>query len=248
MTFVLVAGTTETARIEGISAAGADPAAMADTPTADAEILTKGQPVNAPAVPVSPTGCPTPALLTRGVRELAGFDVTVLDAGLATEPGISTRIVATDSGGDVRTNEPVPGADVIWKRAKAVGEEVASESDEHVYVGETIPGGTTTALGVGAGVSVEPPLVVRAGVTPVALLEQKVTDDVEGDGNTTAVGLPEELSEVAALLGAVGRQVVVAREVVNSPPEFDLHAQRQGGGASIGLLVGLPTARSGRIA
>lgn len=155
MTFVLVAGTTETARIEGISAAGADPAAMAMTPTADAELLQKGRPVNAPAVPVSPTGCPTPALVTRAVRELVGFDVEVIDAGLAVEPGITTRTIASDPGGDVRTDAPVPDAASLWARAREIGEKLAGESDERVYIGETIPGGTTTALGVARALGVD---------------------------------------------------------------------------------------------
>jgi len=49
--FVLTAGTTRTAAIDGISAAGADPEAMVHTPAADAEILTYGTTVRAPAVP-----------------------------------------------------------------------------------------------------------------------------------------------------------------------------------------------------
>jgi len=49
--FVLTAGTTHTAAIDGISAAGADPDAIVHTPAADAEILAYGAPVRAPAVP-----------------------------------------------------------------------------------------------------------------------------------------------------------------------------------------------------
>ncbi|WP_135663428.1 nicotinate mononucleotide-dependent phosphoribosyltransferase CobT [Halorhabdus rudnickae] len=153
--FVLVAGTTETAGIEGISAAGADPEAMAVTPTADAEILMDGDLVDAPAVPVSPSGCPTPALVSRAVRELVGFDVRVIDSGLTIEPGITTRAVGGEPGDDVRTAEPVPNAGAIWDRSRTVGENIASESGERLYVGETIPGGTTTALGVARALDVE---------------------------------------------------------------------------------------------
>ncbi|MFC6737499.1 TIGR00303 family protein, partial [Halolamina salina] len=81
MTFVLVAGTTQTAAIDGISAAGETPASMAHTPAADAEILAYGRPVFAPIVPVSPAGCPTPGLVTRAVRDLVDFDLVVADAG-----------------------------------------------------------------------------------------------------------------------------------------------------------------------
>ncbi|MFW5918064.1 MAG: nicotinate-nucleotide--dimethylbenzimidazole phosphoribosyltransferase, partial [Haloferacaceae archaeon] len=232
MTFVLVAGTTATARIDGISAAGADPAAMVWTPTADVEILVEGEPVDAPTVPVSPSGCPTPALLTRAVRELVGFNVEVVDAGLACEPGIPTRIVATDPGGDVRTEEPVPKADAIWRRSRAVGEAVAHESDERVSVGETIPGGTTTALGVaralGVDLSVSSSLpenpterkqrVVREGLAESAIAPGDLDGDprravrCQGDPVLAAVaGLVEgALSAGASVTLAGGTQLLAA--------------------------------------
>ncbi|QGN07288.1 nicotinate-nucleotide--dimethylbenzimidazole phosphoribosyltransferase [Halorhabdus sp. CBA1104] len=182
MTFVLVAGTTETARIDGISAAGADPEAMAVTPTADAEILIEGNVVDAPAVPVSPSGCPTPALVTRAVRELAGFDARVIDAGLATAPGIDTTTVAERPGGDVRTAEPVPDADAIWERARAVGEKIAEQTADRVYVGETIPGGTTTAFGVAQALGVDLSVSSSLPENPLERKRAVVRDGFDASG------------------------------------------------------------------
>ncbi|MHB9286117.1 nicotinate-nucleotide--dimethylbenzimidazole phosphoribosyltransferase [Halobacteriales archaeon Cl-PHB] len=145
MRFVLVGGTTETAAIDGISAAGASSALLAHTPSADAEILVYGQPVRAPVVPVSPTGCPTPAVATRAVRELLDFPVTVLDAGMAKPTGAPTVGVGADTGGDVRDAEPVPTAEAAFDDAREFGRQLP---EDRVFVGETIPGGTTTALGV----------------------------------------------------------------------------------------------------
>lgn len=145
MRFVVAAGTTETARIEGISAAGADPELMRHTPAADTELLVYGQPVEAPTVPVSPSGCPTPALVTRAVRELLGFDVLVLDAGLAAGTAAPTVEVASRPGGGIRTATPVPEARGIHERAASLGR---SLPDDRLVIGESIPGGTTTALGV----------------------------------------------------------------------------------------------------
>jgi len=142
---VLAAGTTATARIEGISAAGADPELMAHTPSADAEILVRGQVVEAPAVPVSPTGCPTPAVVTRAVREAVGFDVTVLDAGLSSPAGVETVPLGASPGRDVRENRAVPDVRRVFEAAREAG---AGIDDGRVFVAETIPGGTTTALGV----------------------------------------------------------------------------------------------------
>lgn len=146
MRLVLVVGTTRTAAIDGISAAGADPAAMAHTPAADAELVEFGRPVLAPGVPVSPTGCPTPAVVTRAVRELVGFDLLVLDAGLAGPTAATAVTVGSRPGDDVRDAEPVPNADAVYAAAR----EVASDGPEDgaVVIGESVPGGTTTALGV----------------------------------------------------------------------------------------------------
>ncbi|WP_338741304.1 nicotinate-nucleotide--dimethylbenzimidazole phosphoribosyltransferase [Haloplanus salilacus] len=143
--FVLVAGTTETARIDGISAAGADPDVVAHTPSADAELIEYGHLVRAPVVPVSPTGCPTPAAVTRAVRERVGFETLVVDAGLAEPTGAPTVGVGAKPGRDVREADPVPTAPGSWVAARELGRALP---DDELVVGETIPGGTTTALGV----------------------------------------------------------------------------------------------------
>ncbi|MFB6108720.1 MAG: nicotinate-nucleotide--dimethylbenzimidazole phosphoribosyltransferase [Haloplanus sp.] len=143
--FVLVAGTTATARIDGISAAGADPDLMAHTPSADAELVEYGTLVRAPVVPVSPTGCPTPAAVTRAVRERVGVDFLAVDAGLARPTGAPTVDVGAKPGRDVREADPVPTAPGAWVAARELGR---SLPDDELVVGETIPGGTTTALAV----------------------------------------------------------------------------------------------------
>lgn len=149
MRLVLVAGTTATAEIEGISAAGSTPALTYYTPSIDSAILVYGRPVAAPdgtdhPTPVSPTGCPTPAVITRGAREVLGFDVTVLDAGLATPTVAPTVDLGAQPGSDIRDSEPVPDAAEIFERARTIGSSIPGP----LLVGETIPGGTTTALGV----------------------------------------------------------------------------------------------------
>jgi len=143
--FVVVLGTTETARIDGISAAGADVERMRHTPAADAELLVYGQAVSTPGVPVSPSGCPTPALVTRAVRDLVGFDPLVVDAGTATGTAAPTVELRGRPAGGIRTSEPVPDARELFERARALGRDIP---DDHLVVGESIPGGTTTALGV----------------------------------------------------------------------------------------------------
>ncbi|WP_254524636.1 nicotinate mononucleotide-dependent phosphoribosyltransferase CobT [Natrinema caseinilyticum] len=145
MRILLPAGTTETALIDGISAAGAAPELMAHTPSADVEILAYGEPVASPVTPVSPNGCPTPAAVTRAVREVVGFDVAVIDAGLSRSTAAPTVDLDVRPGTDVREAVAVPDADATFDRAYDYG---TSLPDDELLIGETVPGGTTTALGV----------------------------------------------------------------------------------------------------
>ncbi|MDZ7745192.1 MAG: nicotinate-nucleotide--dimethylbenzimidazole phosphoribosyltransferase [Halobacteriales archaeon] len=141
---VLAAGTTETAAIDGLSAAGMDGDLLVHTPSADAEILEYGQLVRAPVTPVSPAGCPTPAVVTRAVREQLELPVTVVDAGLAKPTAAGTVSVGATPGRDIREDEPVPTAYGAWEAARQFGRAL----DDDLVLAETVPGGTTTALGV----------------------------------------------------------------------------------------------------
>ena len=143
--FVLVTGTTRTAEIDGISAAGSDPDLLVHTPAADAEIVRYGDLVRASDVPQSPTGCLTPAVVSRAVVELLDLDVTVVDGGLAEPTGAPTTSVGAMPGGDVREQDPVASAPGAFEAARQFGR--ALPADE-IVLGESIPGGTTTALGV----------------------------------------------------------------------------------------------------
>ncbi len=179
MRLILFAGTTETARIDGISAAGADPDVMVHTPSADAEILTYGRTVRSPVVPVSPTGCPSPAVVTRAARDLAAFEVTVVDAGLAAPTAAPTVDVDADPGRDLREAVAVPGAAATFESAREVGRAVP---DDEVVVGETIPGGTTTALGVARALG--EPIRVSSSLpeNPTRLKSDVVTAGLEASG------------------------------------------------------------------
>ncbi|QSG15854.1 nicotinate mononucleotide-dependent phosphoribosyltransferase CobT [Halapricum desulfuricans] len=148
----LVVGTTETATIEGISAAGADPEAMAHTPAADAELIAYGDVLEAPAVPVSPSGCPTPALVTRAVRDLVGFDLVTIDAGLGVETAAPTVSLGDRAGNDIRKPTAVPDAASLWERGRRYGRRLPAD---RLVLAESVPGGTTTALAVSEALGVD---------------------------------------------------------------------------------------------
>jgi uncharacterized protein (TIGR00303 family) len=176
---VLFAGTTRTAEIEGLSAAGADPEAMVHTPSADAEILEYGEPVRAPVVPVSPTGCPTPAVVTRAVRDLEDFETTVVDAGLAEPTAAPTVTVGARPGEDIRESDPVSTAPGAFSAAREFGRTIP---DEEVFVAETIPGGTTTALGVLTALGEERGVSSSLPDNPLDRKQEVVAEALEAHG------------------------------------------------------------------
>ncbi|MFD1645050.1 nicotinate-nucleotide--dimethylbenzimidazole phosphoribosyltransferase [Haloarchaeobius litoreus] len=243
MRLVVVAGSTQTAAIDGISAAGADADALRHTPSADLEILEYGEPVRSPVVPVSPTGCPTPAVATRAVREHVGFDVTAVDAGLARPTGAPTVDLGDEPGADIRDVDPVPNAERLFERARSFA---AGLPDDELAVAETIPGGTTTALGVLTALGERPavssslpenPLDRKRRVVEAAL----VASDLEPGG---AAGDPVEA------LRRVGDPVlaVVAGFVVGAT-ETDTRVRLAGGtqlaaAAALARHAGVDTALS----
>lgn len=218
MRFVLVVGTTHTATIEGISAAGANPDVMLHTPAADVEIVEYGRPVVAPVTPISPAGCPTPAVVTRAVRDLVEFDVLVVDAGLATRTAAPTVTVGERPGGDIRDAEPVPTAADVFERSRQLGQKLP---DEELVIAESIPGGTTTALGVLTALGEPHRVSSSLSENPIALKREIVTAGLEESGLRDG-GLAEDpvlamqlmgdpvLAAVTGLaLGAIGRDATI---------------------------------------
>ncbi|PSP96515.1 TIGR00303 family protein [Halobacteriales archaeon QS_4_70_19] len=196
--FVLLAGGTATAGIDGISAAGADPELMTHTPSADAEILVHGEPTGAPVVPVSPSGCPTPAVVTRAVRELVGFEVSVVDAGLAAPAAAPTTVVADDPGRDVREPVAVPDAADIAARAREHGCDLATATDD-LWLAETVPGGTTTALGTLAALGETAPVSSSLAANPLDLKRRVVEAGVDASGIERGIHADDPVAAVRAM-------------------------------------------------
>jgi uncharacterized protein (TIGR00303 family) len=171
MRLTLVAGTTRTAAIDGLSAAGASADLRRHTPSADAELVRYGRLVRSPVLPVSPSGCPTPAVVTRAVVELLGLDVVVCDGGLAEPTGAPTVDFGANPGHDIREPDPVRTAPGVFAAAKAVG---ARLTEDHLVVGETVPGGTTTALAVMRALGEPYPVSSSLPENPLARKEEVV--------------------------------------------------------------------------
>ncbi len=144
-TFILVGGSTETATIDGISAAATTPTGIRQTPAADLEVVWYGTPVQASVVPVSPSGCPTPAIVTRAAVEQLELRPILVDAGLGHPVAAPTVDIGNTPGDDIRHPTAMPDGRRLVETAAAFARRVPA--DEFV-IGETIPGGTTSALAV----------------------------------------------------------------------------------------------------
>ncbi|MEA1945591.1 MAG: TIGR00303 family protein [Euryarchaeota archaeon] len=188
--FLCVLSNTDTCRIPNISAAGATTELNDYTPAGDAEIVMYGSPRSVPALPMKVNGAPTPAVMTRAALQLTDMPYLFINAGLRIVPDVPVIDIGSDPGRDIRYGNAVLHADVIYGRAAHIGSQLGKLSDS-VIIGESIPGGTTTALGVltalgyDYGVSSscrENPLkikrdVVRKGITASGLTVDEARDD-----------------------------------------------------------------------
>jgi uncharacterized protein (TIGR00303 family) len=145
--FICTIATTETGKIPGLSAAGANPDFTDFTPPADAELLLLGKCKSIQGVPITPDGIPTPALITMSALHLADIPVLVVNGGVKVKPQIPYVDLGGNSGRDIRSGDSVDNVEEVIERAKILGEHLAKTAD-YLVIGESIPGGTTTALGV----------------------------------------------------------------------------------------------------
>jgi len=145
--FICTIGTTETAKIPGISAAGKHPELTDYTPPADVELLLLGKCKCIHGVPVTPEGIPTPALITMSALGLANIPALAVSGGLGVQPRVPFLELGAKPGRDIRTGKAVDNVEEVLQRAKLAGE-ILSKTADYLIVGESVHGGTTTALSV----------------------------------------------------------------------------------------------------
>ncbi len=147
---VYVIGSTRTSTIPGISIAGASPELTLYTPAVDVEYLVLGKPVSIDSIPVTPEGIPTPAVITRAVLLASNMPFIVVDAGSYIEPKIPhVELPSRAVGNRIDSGKALDYDTVkrIYGEARVLGEKLLGVADVLV-LGESIPGGTTTALGI----------------------------------------------------------------------------------------------------
>jgi uncharacterized protein (TIGR00303 family) len=142
--FLLATSVTKTCEIEGITQAGI-PGKIAYTPTLDAEYITNEKLFSMPEIAETPSGVPTPALITRAVHNLNPFaTIEILDLGLEVLPqqckihhfGIKPSN-AINQGANINAKE-------IFAKGMAFGKSYELQGN-YLILGESTPSGTTTA-------------------------------------------------------------------------------------------------------
>lgn len=148
--FLVTLGTTETSKIPGLSGAGATPELTEYTPAADAEFLVLGDvrcTDTAAETVVGDAAAPTPARLTKAALQLASIPFIIVDAGSKIKPDVEYVSFGKEYGRDIRTGKGILNPLEIFENGKDLGAEL-SRRHEMLIIGESIPAGTTTALGV----------------------------------------------------------------------------------------------------
>lgn len=148
--FLCVLGSTQTAKIPGITGAGINAELTDYTPAADVELIVHGKPLcltDIPQTVVEGAAAPTPAVITKAALELADIPFLVADAGAAVKPDIPYIKLNEKPGGNIAEGKAVLDPGHIFDQGKILGKTL-SKLTNHLFIGESTPAGTTTALGV----------------------------------------------------------------------------------------------------
>jgi len=148
--FIIFIASTNTSTIKGVSIAGATPELTLYTPALDVEYLELGKPVTLNEIPLTPEGIPTPALLTRAVIHAAEIPHIVIDSGAYVEPKIPHVVLPSRRvGGIISSCNALPEgvAEKLFNESRSLAKSIDGLANAYV-IGESMPGGTTTALGI----------------------------------------------------------------------------------------------------
>ncbi|MDR3782108.1 MAG: TIGR00303 family protein [Candidatus Nitrosotalea sp.] len=175
--FSLVISYTATSEIPGITIAGEHPDLIKFTGPADAEFIHYGHCKSISVIPMTPDGKPTPALLTKTALEAASISSIVINAGSKVSPKLPFIDMNLDYGKNI-AKEPALSMEEVGKAVeygRIIGRFLGASTD-CVVVGESIPGGTTTALGVLEGFGIKGLVSSSMPENPIGLKVQTVKD------------------------------------------------------------------------
>jgi uncharacterized protein (TIGR00303 family) len=179
--FLCILANTETAKIPNISAAGKSPELTDYTPAADAELVETGNAISINEPAMTPSGAPSPAVLTRASMLLTGIPCIFMNSGMRVRPMIPTIDLNARPGGDIRKGYAVIDAIDIYKKSRALGEKLGKLSD-FVIIGESVPGGTTTAMGVLRALGYDGKVSSSFPMNPLGIKNRVVEEAMKNSG------------------------------------------------------------------
>jgi len=175
--FLLVLSNSEIATVPGITGAGSSQKHIQYTPAADAEIVSHGKLKTIKIMSDAPSGAATPAVLTRAGLNLSQSAHLLINSGLQIVPGVPYFDLRVKCGSDIRLRPGVPDAQTIRDASR----KLAGCCDcDLAVIGETIPGGTTTALCVLKALGYSANVSSSFATNPTALKENVVRKAMQG--------------------------------------------------------------------
>jgi uncharacterized protein (TIGR00303 family) len=178
--FSFVISYTETCEIPGITFAGADKNSIQFTPPADAEYLHYGYCKTIDTIPMTPDGKPTPGILTKTALESSSIPHLTINAGSKISPQLPFIETGLSFGKNISNQDAMTDSQVSHAvdYGRIVGRSMASLTD-CLIIGESIPGGTTTALAVLKALGFDAKVSSSIPNNPVELKNQIVNSALE---------------------------------------------------------------------
>ena len=193
--FSFVISYTDVCEIPGITVAGANLEFVKFTPPADAEFLHYGYCKCLNTIPMTPDGKPTPAILTKVALEAASIPHVVINAGSKVLPEVPYFETGLEPGKNI-TKEPGLDRYFVLRAVdygRIIGRTLASVTD-CLIIGESIPGGTTTAMAVMKGFDIDARVSSSKPKNPLDLKNQVVEEAMKRSN-------PKDAYDVVANLG-----------------------------------------------
>lgn len=174
--FSFVISYTQTCEVPGITFAGSDRDSIQFTPPADAEYLHYGYCKTIDKIPMTPDGKPTPALLTKTALESSSIPHLVINAGSKISPQLPFIQTGLNFGKNISIESAMSDSQIAQAidYGRIVGRSLASMTD-CLIIGESLPGGTTTALAVLRGLGFNAKVSSSIPSNPVDL-KNKIVD------------------------------------------------------------------------
>lgn len=212
--FSLVISYTATSEIPGITVAGEHPDLIKYTGPADAEFIHYGYCKSISVIPMTPDGKPTPALLTKTALEAASIPSIVINAGSKISPKLPFIDMNLEYGKNI-SNESALSQDDIRKAieyGRIIGRFLGTSTD-CLVIGESIPGGTTTALGVLEGLGQKALVSSSMPNNPVSLKTDTVKNALKRIQSNDPLDIVAEIGD--PMIPTVAGILSTASEITN---------------------------------